>query len=255
MPSATSVAPAPTDEPVGAPQRLLVAWQHPHTRVISPVGVLTHESDHYTFAYLTAALDTAEFRPFLGFEDLHRRYSSELLFPLFRQRLMDHNRPDFHHYLDLLGLPEDASSLTVLGRSGGRRAGDSIFLIREPDVATDGTTHAIFFVYGARHIDGADARISSLRNGDYLWLRREPTNPANPLAVLVDSQDEQPLGWVPDLLTDYVQHVLATEPPELRVRQANGPDTPPNLRLLGELTGSIPAGHRPFEGPGWETLA
>jgi hypothetical protein len=70
------------------PHRLLVAWQNPNTRRITLVGVLEHSAGRYCFRYLRAALDTQGFRPFPGFDNLRRRYESEQLFPLFRQRLM-----------------------------------------------------------------------------------------------------------------------------------------------------------------------
>ena len=140
---------------------MLVAWQNPDTRRIALVGVLEHSAGRYCFRYLRAALDTQDFRPFLGFDDLRRRYESEQLFPLFRQRLMDHDRPDFDRYLDTLGLGKSASPLAVLGRSGGSRPGDSIFLLREPEVFSDGATQAMFFVHGVRHQQGAAARIGN----------------------------------------------------------------------------------------------
>ena len=35
--------------------RLAVTWQHPHTRSIQPVGVLTCDTGGFTFAYLARA--------------------------------------------------------------------------------------------------------------------------------------------------------------------------------------------------------
>lgn len=237
------------------PNRLLVAWQNPQTRQITLVGLLEHAAGRYYFRYLRRALSTEGFRPFLGFDDLRRRYVSEHLFPLFRQRIMDHHRPDFGRYLDTLGLDDDSSPLAVLGRSGGSRPGDSIFLLREPNVADDGTTWATFFVHGVRHQQGAADRIAQLRPGDHLRVRREPDNPVNRLAVLVTAEDEQALGWVPDVLADYVQHTLSMGTPKVRVRQVNAPDTPPNLRLLVELSGQLPPGYSPFGVVADEALA
>jgi hypothetical protein len=247
MSNSASLAPASPEPLVSDPRRLLVAWQNPDTRRIALVGILEHSAGRYCFRYLRAALDTQGFRPFLGFDDLRRRYESEQLFPLFRQRLMDHDRPDFDRYLDTLGLGESSSPLAVLGRSGGSRVGDSIFLLREPEVFGDGVTQTMFFVHGVRYQQGAAARIGQLRPGDYLYLRSEPGNEFNALAVLVTADDDQQvLGWVPDLLADYVQHTLSMGTPVVRVSKVNDEQTPPNLRLLVELSGQLPVGYRPF---------
>lgn len=246
MSNSASLAPARPGPLVSDPRRLLVAWQNPDTRRITLVGILEHNAGRYCFRYLQAALDTQGFRPFLGFDDLQRRYESEQLFSLFRQRLMAHDRPDFDRYLDTLGLGESASPLAVLGRSGGSREGDSIFLLREPEVFSDGATQAMFFVHGVRHQQGAAARIGQLRPGDHLYLRPEPGNEFNALAVLVTAGDDQVLGWVPDLLADYVQHALSTSAPAVRVSKVNDEDTPPNLRLLVKFSGQLPVGYRPF---------
>lgn len=233
-----------------------MAWQHPHSRKIHPVGVLEQAFDgSYAFAYLRRARDVEGFRPFLGFPDLTRRYESSALFPLFAQRVMDSRRPDYETYMHTLGLPEDAAPMEVLARSGGHRSGDTIQLVPEPLVETDGTTWCRFLVHGIRHRPGAGERITALRAGDELALRDEPDNPKNSRAVLVAANDEQPLGWVPDLLLDYVHHVRARSEPLVRVEQANGENVPPHLRLLVSLSGTVAPGYRPFTGPGWETLA
>jgi HIRAN domain len=247
MSNSASLAPARLEPLAGDPHRLLVAWQNPDTRRIALVGVLEHSAGRYCFRYLQAALDTQGFRPFLGFDDLRRRYESEQLFPLFRQRLMDHDRPDFDRYLDTLGLGESSSPLAVLGRSGGSRVGDSIFLLREPEVFSDGATQAMFFVHGVRHQQGAAARIGQLRPGDHLHLHPEPDNKFNRRAVLVTTDGDQVLGWVPDLLADYVQQALSMGTPAVRVSRVNDEHTPLNLRLLVELSGRLPVGHRPFD--------
>ncbi|MBG0816016.1 hypothetical protein [Planomonospora sp. ID82291] len=234
--------------------RLLVAWQDPRTRAIAPIGVLEKTSDGFSFAYLRKVMDIPGFRPLLGFGDLERRYRSSALFPLFNQRLMDSRRPDYRRYLTVLGLSGGASPMTVLGRSGGRRAGDSIFLVPEPCVEEDGRTSAAFFVHGSRHRPGAESCISVLHEGELLDLRDDPSNPVNQRALLVTREGTE-LGWVPDLLLDYVHHVRDAGAMTIRVAQVNGSDVPPNLRLRVRLHGSVPCGYLPFRGEDWATTA
>lgn len=234
--------------------RLLVAWQDPCTRAIVPIGFLEKISDGFSFAYLRRVMSISGFRPLLGFRDLERRYLSETLFPLFSQRLMDPRRPDYHRYLAVLGLPDGASPMVVLGRSGGRRAGDSIFLVPEPYIDEGGRTSAVFFVHGSRHKPGAEARISTLHEGELLGLHDDAENPVNQSALLV-THDGAELGWVPDLLLDYVHHVRDVGEMTIRVAQVNSPDVPPNLRLRVQLDGSVPVGYLPFHGEDWATTA
>jgi hypothetical protein len=255
MPDVTRLATGRQESAPGSPPRLLVAWQNPQTRCITPVGVLEQHSGGYSFAYLRKSLDVPGFRPFLGFDNLDARYESRELFPLFRQRLMDEKRPDYRTYLTVLGLSEGAQPLTILGRSEGRRAGDSIFLLREPDVTEDGATRSDFFVHGVRHQKGAQARISELIAGETLLLRDDPGNPMNPKAVLVTARDHQPLGHVPEILLNYVHQVREIHEPTVTVQRVNDNDVPPNLRLLVRLEGHLPEGSRPFTGPEWETRA
>ncbi|MEU7000966.1 hypothetical protein [Nonomuraea sp. NPDC046570] len=253
MASSAQTSPLRARETAGPP-RLLVAWQDSGSRRIVPVGFLEKVDGGFAFAYLRRVMDMPGFRPLLGFPDLERRYVSPMLFPLFRQRLMDSRRPDYHRYLMVLGLPDDAPALVVLGRSGGRRAGDSILLLPEPRIDADGRTTSVFFVHGVRHKSGAESRISSLREGDVLDVRDDSSNPVNHRALLVTS-DGAELGWVPDLLLDYVHHVREGGDMVVQVAQVNGPEVPPNLRLRVRLEGLVPPGYLPFRGADWASLA
>lgn len=235
-------------------QRLLVAVQDPCTRAISPIGLLESRATGYSFAYLRRVLDVPGFRPLLGFEDLERRYESHKLFPLFQQRLMDPRRPDYHRYMAILGLNEGAPPLVVLGRSEGRRAGDAIFLVPEPEIDESGRTSCVFFVHGSRYKPDAEEHISALQVGSRLQLLDDPENPINPKALIV-THDGNELGWVPDLLVEYVHQVRDHGGHGLTVVQVNGHDVPPNLRLQVQLKGMVPAGFHPFEGEEWATTA
>jgi hypothetical protein len=239
-------------------RRLAVAWQHPVTRAIEPVGILECDEAGYRFCYVRNALSVEGFRHLLGFPDLHRTYESTRLFPLFAQRVMDARRPDYGRYLTQLHLPEDAGPFELLGRSAGHRKGDTIQLCPEPFVAADGSTQSIFLVNGVRHVLAQDAtaeqRFGSLRPGDRLILVDEPENTWNNRAILVSARDGQRLGWVPDLLLDYVHTVRDQAELSLMIEHVNGPEAPPHLRLLVRLNGQAPAGYRPFTGPRWEPV-
>ncbi|MGH3634785.1 MAG: hypothetical protein ACRDTS_11995, partial [Mycobacterium sp.] len=150
-----SVLDAPTastapDRSGDSAQRLVVSWQHPVDRAISPVGFLTCDGSAYRFAYIRNALRVKDFRPLLGFHNLHRGYRSAELFPLFAQRAMDPRRPDYRRYVAHLGLTGEPGPWEQIARSQGRRQGDTIQLMPEPTLAGD-TLTCQFLVNGMRH--------------------------------------------------------------------------------------------------------
>ena len=215
-------------------------------RLYRHVGFLTCKHDGYEFHYVEPADET---RPLLGFPDTSRRYFSSEMFPLFAERIMSARRPDRARYLEALDLSEDSEPWEILLRSGGRRAGDTIEVLPEPKIGTDGDTSCTFLVHGVRHC-GPEAgnAIDSLRRGDLLQLRWEPTNPVNERAVLVLSGSGVAVGYVPDPLVDYVHTVMKSGDHRLSVIRANGPEVGSHLRLLVRLEGLVPPGYLPFGG-------
>lgn len=230
--------------------RLGVAWQHPRTRQIAPVGLLWHDDERYFFRYARNVQNVPDFTPFLGFPHLDKIYSSSRLFPLFAQRVMDPRRPDFGRYVETLDLALSATPWEQLARSEGRRAGDAIMVVPEPLVDDTGRTISNFLVHGVRHAMAKDPsvaeRLGRLREGDELTLVPEPSNKVNAQAIHTADGQGVPLGWVPDLLLAYAHTVRHTGPYSVRVRHINGPEAPIHLRLLVRLDGSVPIGFEPF---------
>lgn len=258
--SSTSASPArPHTVRIIAPRRLAVAWQHPELRSIQPVGLLSFDGEHYEFHYIDNARRVPDFSPFVSFPDLDRSYGSTRLFPLFRQRVMDYRRPDYMRFVKALDLSPEATPWEQLARSEGRRAGDTIILFPEPVIEEDGSTCCNFFVHGIRYMlqenPSVEDRLRSLHKDDRLVLVPEPTNEANSRAILTASTDSVPLGWVPDLLLDYVHAIRDAGTYDLRVRQCNGPDVPVHLRLLVRIAGEVRSGFSPFAGSQWRSLA
>jgi len=253
MRAASSVSETPVAMSQRLSRRLAVTWQHPRTRTYHAVGLLAQVEHRYRFDYLASAAEVLGPRRLLGFPDLDRTYrSGPLLFPLFAERLMDPARPDRPRLLEALSLDALATPMEVLARSGGRRTGDTLELLPEPDVAEDGTTTCLFLVHGARHVEGADAAIDRLVRGQELVLADDPTNPVNAMAVRVEERQAGPLGWVPDPLVGFVRHVRNRGGATLRVERANPTDVGHHLRLLVHLSGRVEPGFEPFGGPAWE---
>jgi hypothetical protein len=270
MPAADTLMAArkPRRQHADTAQQLVVAWQHPEMRLIEPVGFLTYDGYYYRFAYIRNALDVKDFRPLLGFADLHGRYVSKTLFPLFAQRAMDPRRPDYHSYLGRLGLGTEAGPLEQIARSQGRRQGDTLQLLPVPHVH-GGELRFLFLVNGVRHIpdralavnegetrvsrEEVEAALARLQPGAELGIVKEPGNPVNPLAVVVTASSV-PVGWVPDLLVEDVRALMDRAAVSVTTEHVNGPDAPWHLRLLARLRAAGAGEFRFFTGPKWQLL-
>lgn len=251
-------------------QRLVVAWQHPQDRSIQPVGFLIRDGKGYEFHYIRNALNVTDFRPLLGFEDLHASYRSEDLFPLFAQRAMDPRRPDYQRYVQNLGLEGDPGPWEQIARSQGRREGDTIQLFPEPQVTGD-EVRCLFLVHGMRHVhkgpktlngttvhvtrEQIETALSKLRPGHELGIVAEPGNEKNPDAVVVTAEPLVPIGWVPDLLVEDLHRLEERARVTVTAEHINGPDAPWHMRLLARLRAAPASGFRFFTSERWEPLA
>lgn len=237
----------------------LVTVRRPN-RLYETTGLLTAGPDRYEFVYFRCALDSEEFVPLVGFGDTSRRYVRPYLFPLFAERVMSPRRPDRAEYLAELDLQPNASPLEIITRTGGHRHGDAIELVPVPLHRADGAFSGDFLVHGISHLDDdssepgrSSRRIGALQQGELLEFRPEPTNPKDPRAVQVLTDDGIEVGWVPGPLTGYVHDVLAGEY-RLEVEVAHVPDVPAHLRLLVRLTGWLPEGADPLDRAEWEIV-
>jgi hypothetical protein len=230
-------------------RRLLVAWRNVSVPSTHPVGWLEYDGT-YRFRYLPTVETTPGFRPFLSFPDPGRSYESELLFPFFAQRVVDRRRPDYQDYLDALALPRTADPLEILGRSGGWRRADKVQVVEVPGVMAGGSTRHVFLVHGTRFAavrdPAVEVALARLSAGDTLHVIPEPDNPVNSKALEVSTAEGARVGWVPDLLIGYVSTVLHQGPATLVVTRVNGPDLPSYMRLVVELSGTVPSGYEPF---------
>jgi len=237
--------------------RMAVAWQHPTDRGVHPVGLLEYEGHVHRFRYLKAASILPDFRPFVGFPHLTECYESRELFPFFAQRVMSPRRPDYSGYLRTLDLSDSATPWEQLARAEGRLAGDTIQLVPEPRVEADGTTWGRFLVAGIRYrlADPVERErvLDTVKPGDHLELTGEPANPKNQRAILTTTGTGIHLGWVPDMLLDYVHVVWSCGTPEVTVIHKNDAQSPSHMRLLVELRGAVGSAYVPFSGPKWFT--
>lgn len=208
---------------------LLVSRQDPESRRYSRVGALSYHGRIFRFKY-----DERVTRALPGLP-LGREHTSETLFPIFAERVMDPHRPERAETLEHLGLGADAEPLEVLAVSGGSRTGDTYELTPLPQ---PGPVSLPFLVHGIRYLTPDErAAIDDLKPRDQLELRCEKDNEVNERALLVGQSGDR-LGYVPEPLIDYVHNIME-RPHELVVDRVNPVEAGMQMRLLVRLTGEL----------------
>lgn len=129
------------------------------------------------FAHLKLVEQLADFEPLPGLPDLHQRYDSPRLFPVFANRVMPRTRPDFDLLAARVDLGGVADPFEVLARTGGRRATDRIEVFLAPERSADNQSSVLFFARGIRHVLGAADAVAALQVGDRLVLADDSGNP------------------------------------------------------------------------------
>lgn len=241
-------------------RHLFVAWRRPDGLIV-PVGRLTRylaaEGRRYRFVYLKVAERHEDFTPLPGLPHLYDVYDAGALFPVFANRLMPRDRPDYGLFVEQLDLSVEADPFEVLARSEGVRATDRVEVFPAPFRREESELSTLFFARGIRHLDGASEVVASVAEGDELTLEREPSNPVNDRAVLLNARTDQRVGWAPDYLLDLLYDLrdIHGQWPSITAEHVNGPSTPSHLRLLCRLTAPWPTGYEPFSGSEFQPLA
>jgi hypothetical protein len=229
---------------------LFLAWQAPN-RSWFPIGRLDADKQHFEFGYTKGALVAKRevgFDALPAFPDLHKRYASSELFPLFKNRVLDPNRKNFGEYLQSLGL-EHSDPIEILSLTGGERQTDSFEVFPKIEKRSDNTFSCRFFLHGLRHVSAAaQSRAESLRCGEELGVSLEVNNPKTGAAIqLTVRKDYLIIGWAPhylvsDLLKAISVHPLVTA----KVVRVNSAEVPAFRRILIELGGTLPPRFEPM---------
>lgn len=235
------------------------AWQDPKDRRWYPGGRLSFDGSAYQFVYTKGAKKSPHFMPFGQMLDLHRRYQSPELFPLFANRLLTKTRPEYPEFLQWLNLqPHEAEPLVVLARTEGKRATDALGVFPCPEKEPDGTYRVHFFSHGVRYLpEPVILSIDCLCPDTPLLLMPDPQNPHDAHAVaLRTSAPAMLVGYCPRYLSGDFLHLLQTHPAlvNIVVERVN-PDSPLQLRLLCSLTAPWPEDFSPCAAEEYEALA
>lgn len=242
-------------------RRLYVAWRRPDGLIV-PVGCLTERAAKragttFSFVYLKAAELEADFVPLPGLPDLHRCYGSDELFPVFANRVMPRERPDYGAFVEHLDLTVEADPFEVLGRSDGVRVTDRIEVFAAPERNDAGDLTTLFFARGIRHLPGASETAATLEVGDALQLEHEEDNPVTSRALLLNTRTHEAVGWVPHYLLDLFADIelINGAGPRVTVAHVNPPSVGPHLRVLCRAEAPWPDQYQPFSGPQFQPLA
>ena len=244
---------------------VFVAWQNPETRGYIPVARLAQTTssqcqDCFEFVYIQAAREAMQqgFLPFLAFPDLELVYRSRQLFPMFANRVLSGSRPDYAEHLEQLGLPPSTSSpILILSRSGGRRVTDSLELFPLPSFEPDFGYRAWFWAHSLRHLAPTpEKRIMQLHPDERLYVTRDVRNPADSMALKLQTEDHVVVGYMPAYLLDDAHELLDTrESCRVHVDRVNPPPAPIQQRLLCRLESHWPADFVPYSSPRYQPLA
>lgn len=134
-----------------------------------------------------------------------RPYTARYLFALFAERIPSAARSDAAAMLRAWGVEHADDQFEVLAKSGGVRATDRLELaeFRADDDPLDRPLE--LRIAGRRHLASA----APLAVGDVVTLRREPENPADTDAVIIDRAGNC-AGYVPRQYTAMFGRLLAT---------------------------------------------
>ncbi len=242
---------------------LFVAWQNPATRRFYPVGRLAQIEgadcqDCFEFVYIQGALQADGFIPFVSFPILYQVYRGRKLFPMFDNRLVSQKRDDFPEYITQLGLPPATiSPISILSRSTGRRATDTLELFPLPEFEQEYGYRTWFWAHGLRHvqIEGL-RRVLQLRPDEQVFPQCDSGNPVDSSAIELLSVDGLRVGYMPSYLLDDAHNLQDTcSFCEVYVDRLNPPPAPMQQRLLFRLESCWPDGFVPYSTTRYQPLS
>jgi hypothetical protein len=241
---------------------LFLAWQDPNNRSWFPIGRLTFESEKFTFVYTQGASTAAQdstFEPLYSFPDFDRVYCSETLFPFFANRVMRPSRPDYTDYIEWLNIPQHPDDpITILSRSGGKKATDHFEVFPCPEPDQNGLYHIHFFLHGLRHRQqSAIERVNTLNVREQLYLMHDVQNAHDSWALALRTDDEHLIGYCPRYLVPDIHELLKQNPKlvNVHVERVNLVPAPIQLRLLCSITAEWPSDFSPFSSQDYQPLA
>lgn len=239
---------------------LYLTWQDSVSRNWYPVGRLISNGTAYLFHYTKGAQASENFKPFGAMHELEKVYFSPDIFPLFSNRIMQKNRPEYKDLLKWLDLSDSqADPLLLLEKTAGKRETDSLALFAEPQQSKDGGYEISFFVNGIKHLPReAINRIDALTTGEELYLMKDLQNPFDAFSIVLRTGEPiVVLGFCPRYLNadfNWLLDNVSLNRLKATVKKVN-PEAPIQLRLLCELKSVWPDGFKPCSGKEYQPIS
>lgn len=235
---------------------LFVCWRDFSKNSWVPVAVLLRTSGVFSFGYTRGARYAKGFRPFGRMTELTGVYSSDTLFPLFANRLLNSSRPEleqFRTWLNL-GLHENSylDPFLVFERTSGIRSTDSLELIPLPQRTEDGKFRMEFFCRGVRFLTPCSREvIERLKPIERLLALSDFQNDSDPNAIALRTEGMATfVGYLPRYLAGEIHKITSKkiyESIDIRVVRVNL-DAPSEFRVLCKIEFDWPSGFSPFSG-------
>ena len=184
-------------------KELLLAWREPKNREWLVVGKLWFKNNKYYFGYtkgVKKALNSNNFILFGSMQDIEQIYISDEIFPIFKNRLFQKNRPEYKNYLEWLGFGgnQDILPLDELSRTNGIRATDSLQLFEIPKPKNQKFV-VYFYSHGLRHLPKCyQDRLKHLKEKERLFIVKDIQNKIDGNALMLKTDDPSELvGYCP----------------------------------------------------------
>lgn len=177
---------------------LWLIWKEPKSRRRYKVGVLTKYENIYTFNYVNPELDLAKeagFNYFPGFDNLTKKYESEILFANIATRLPNKKREDYLEILNCYDLNIDSNEFEILKATRGRTITDNYEFVPAFDL-----NKIEFDVAGTSHCKDIEKCKDLLKVNKKLYLEPEKNNlkDDNAIKIIFKENDvSYHLGYVP----------------------------------------------------------
>lgn len=199
----------------------------------------------------------------MSFPEFRTIYVAEHLFPLFSNRLLPPSRPEYRNYLGWLGVGDaERDPVTILARSGGRKATDTLELFLSPEQNDRGEFEIRFLVHGLNHVPEENVtRAMSLQPGERLLAMRDFQNPKDPDAVALRTaeqfdRDLYIVGYCPRYLRSEILRLIdAGSLPRITVERVNRAPAPFQFRLFCKAVMKWSSGFRPFNEADFQPIA
>jgi hypothetical protein len=195
---------------------LFVTWQAPESRRIFPIArVMRRTTGEYEWAYVRAVAEARAhgFAGLPGYDDIDAVSVSRELPALFAHRVAARGRRR-----TAAAAPADAirpandqfdpTPITLLVPVGPGIT-ERLEVFAPPLPAPFGKAWGVFVARGVGRIPGSEAAVERVAPHAPLSLRPEPDNPVSPHALLILSEDETAIGYVPEYLASELAEALA----------------------------------------------